>query len=257
MIKLLSFTAFSVITHRYKIEYGNHNSRFIQWVIYELRVNFYLGVVRTKVSPLIELVTNCESNILNDLGFIPTFQDVGNNLVWFKFCLSLPPDHLFCGENAHYQWPQFKSHLIYWADRYTEKLCRKYMTVTYSSNGFSEIFCSKLFWYSLMIYQFQSASHSEIGMHMLSSSGNRGSKNYIELWSSVLDPEVKRFSKKLMVLTFVTCVTLVTNASVLDHTTVSSGIARCTSLIFTTALLRTILAVCPMFMFWAKLLKLI
>ena len=145
MIKVLSFTAFSIITHRYRIEYGNHNSRFIQWVIYELRVNFYLGVVRTKVSPLIELVTNCESNILNDLGFIPTFQDVGNNLVWFKFCLSLPPDHLFCGENAHYQWPQFKSHLIYWADRYTEKLCRKYMTVTYSSNGFSEIFCSKLF----------------------------------------------------------------------------------------------------------------
>jgi len=62
-----------------------------------------------------------------------------------------------------------------------------------------------------------------------------------------------------MVLTFVACVTFVTNALFLDHTTAvmtGSGIARCTNLIFATALLITILAVRPMFMFWAKVLKL-
>ena len=58
MIKVLSFTAFSIITHRYRIEYGNHNSRFIQWVIYELQVNFYLGVVRTTQVLYKELVSS-------------------------------------------------------------------------------------------------------------------------------------------------------------------------------------------------------
>ena len=56
--KKLSVTAFSIITHRYKIEYGNHNSRFIQWVIYELQVNFYLGVVRTTQVLYKELVSS-------------------------------------------------------------------------------------------------------------------------------------------------------------------------------------------------------